>query len=277
MHDGPGLRTTVFFAGCPASCKWCHNPETKTSEPKVMFYENRCIGCGKCREVCNLKENEKCISCGNCVKICPNKARVFSSYNISAKEIINISLKDSAFYGENGGVTISGGEPTYQFSALTELLKLAHKSGLNTCVESCGFFSADKVEKLAEHTDFLLFDIKDTDQARLMQNTGIPLQSVLANLLLYDQTGKDYAIRCILIPEINLTKAHAKSLCRIYSKLQNCKYIELLPYHPYGIAKSNSLGITQNEYKKPTENELFSFAEVLIKKSIPVKLHGSML
>lgn len=287
MHDGTGLRTTVFLKGCPLDCKWCHNPETKSKDIEISLNPKLCIMCGECLTVCKSGaqifegerkiEREKCVACGLCAKACKVGAISQSGTEMSVDEILNEVMKDYAFYGEDGGLTVSGGEPVYQQDGLIRLLKKAKEEGLNTCIETSGMFSEDVVPKLLKYTDLFLYDIKDTDKQRLKENTGGDFDIIVKNFYELDRHNAKTVMRCILIPNLNMNNFHLDELAEIYKKLKNCMYIELLPYHPYGTAKAENIGREDvTVYDKPEKDDIIKCAEYLSKKSIPVKCYGSI-
>lgn len=286
-HDGPGLRTTVFLKGCPLRCKWCHNPETQRVEKEIFFYQDKCRKCMHCVEICpagahqnidgeHIFEADKCIGCMACVMDCGWGALTSVSRTMTVEEVLNEVVLDKVFYRRRGGLTVSGGEPTLQKEALLALLKAAKAEGVSTCLETCGVFSKDMVPQLLECVDLFLYDMKDTDPSRLKDNTGAGLELVKDNLLRIDQGGGKSVLRCILIPDVNMTTEHGEALKEMFEKLNHCQYIELLPYHPYGLAKSEQLGIEGVRYRQPDKEEVCAFADMLVKWQVPVKLYGTM-
>lgn len=287
MHDGPGVRTTVFFKGCPLKCRWCHNPETVSKDASLMFNAKKCVLCGACESVCDYGvhhisethglSRDKCVSCGKCVSACPAFALELAGKTLTVDEIIDVVLKDKAFYGSEGGLTVSGGEPTFQFEGLIGLLSRAKLSGISTCVETCGAFNPSYVGDLCEYTDTVLFDVKDTDAARLKENTGAELSSVLSNFTAFDKMNVPTVIRAIMIPEVNMNPEHYRRLSEIYKSLNNVRYIELLPYHPYGISKAEKLGLYQEQYSIPSEEAIASAVYELKNRGVNVKALGSVV
>lgn len=287
-HDGPGLRTTVFFKGCPLSCKWCHNPETQSRGKELFYRPEKCIGCGSCAGVCpqkghrledgvHLFDPTGCVRCMACAEGCPAGALEAASRTVTVEEVAEQVLADRVFYRHRGGLTVSGGEPTAQREGLLLLLEAVKKEGIHTCLETCGFFPEALVRPLAERVDLFLFDVKDTDEARHQENTGVPLAPILRNLRALDALGAQTVMRCILIPEVNLNREHANALAALFHTLQHCRCVELLPYHPYGLSKSQQLGRSDVRYRQPEQEELADFAAVLKDRNVPVKLHGSMV
>lgn len=286
-HDGPGLRTTVFLKGCPLRCRWCHNPETQRREKELYYRPEKCIGCLRCVEACPERAHteqegmhrfdpEKCLHCMACTQACPGGALEAASRTMELEEVVGQVLSDRVFY-RRGGLTVSGGEPTVQREGLIALLDAVKAEGISTCLETCGYFPETLVPVLAERVDLFLFDVKDTNETRHRENTGGELSRILRNLQLLDQSGAQTVLRCILIPEVNLEETHAQKLAQLYRTLANCQYIELLPYHPYGLSKSQQLGREDMRYRQPEQEELEDFTAILKEKDVPVKLYGSML
>lgn len=281
MHDGPGIRTTVFFKGCPLHCKWCHNPETQSFKRELLFTEKLCVGCGACEAVCpqkahnitaseHLIDREKCVLCGACVKACAYNALEISGREISPDGIVAEALKDVAFYGTKGGITLSGGEPTAQPEALIEILEKSKENGLSTVLETCGFFPATLVPKLAPLVDVFYWDIKDTDTVRHKDNTGAPLSVIEARLREVDKMlrdGQKIRLRCIMIAGINMNVAHYEALAELQESLLHCEGIELLPYHAMYGAKEKRLGQEDTGCKAwiPSEEMLREAEEAIVR------------
>ena len=256
MHDGPGVRTTVFLKGCPLRCEWCHNPETKKKETQLLFYSNKCIKCGNCVAVCpnsvhaindhHTIDRSKCNSCFSCEKSCPTRALESCGKELSVEEILSIVEKDRSFYCDNGGITLSGGEPLAQKEATLELLKAAKQKGLNTAVETCGYVDAEFLLKTIPFVDLFLWDLKDTNATRHKKYTGVDNKKILDNLALANSSGANIRLRCILINGINTDEQHYNNVAKIASSLSNCQGVEFIPYHAYGGAKQTFIGGRDN-------------------------------
>ena len=252
MHDGPGIRTTVFLKGCPLRCAWCHNPETQKSSAELLFYQNKCIGCGECIISCpqgahaieeqHVIDREKCILCAECAKGCPTGALEICGNKYTVTEILSVIEKDRAFYGNIGGVTLSGGEPFAQKESTVALLKACKEKGFHTAVETCGYADAAVLCAAIPFVDLFLWDIKDSDNERHKKYTGASNQKILDNLLLADAMGANTRLRCILINGINTNEAHYHKIAKIASSLSHCEGVEWIPYHAYGGAKNMFLG-----------------------------------
>ena len=268
MHDGPGLRTTVFFKGCPLRCAWCHNPETQKREGETLFYSQRCIGCAACSEVCKnsaqVCEGERrldrqlCASCGACAEVCPTGALETVGREYTASELMSVIERDRAFYGEMGGVTLSGGEPFLQGESAALLLEECKRVGINTAVETCGFADFEAVLRALPHTDLFLWDVKDTDSERHKAFTGVDNARITENLRRADSLGARIRLRCILVGGVNTCEAHYIALGQLAASLSNCEGVEFIPYHAYGGSKATLLGLPDNGRTEwiPDKNEL---------------------
>lgn len=252
-HDGPGIRTVVFLKGCSLDCAWCHNPESKSRQPELFYTPRLCIGCGSCASVCpegaqrmteegHTFDRSLCRTCLTCVERCFSRALEIAGREMTADEALAEVEKDRVFYEESGGgLTLSGGEPMAQFEFIRAVLEGA--KNLHTCIETCGFGPSERFLEILSLVDLFLWDIKDTDEARHLQNTGAPLAPILENLSLVDEAGGVTILRCPLIVGVNLSNDHLDKIASIYRSLRNCRGIELLPYHPLGDSKYARLGI----------------------------------
>ena len=254
IHDGPGIRTTVFLKGCPLKCLWCHNPESQHREPELSFMPEKCIGCGWCFENCPMKghamENgmhvlhrESCIRCGKCAEKCYAGTNTLIGKEMSVDEVIAEVLKDLPFYeNSGGGMTLSGGEPMMQFDFTAALLAEAKKHKLHNCLDTCGFTIFENYRKIMADVDIFLYDLKETDPARHELYTGVPLEPILENLRRLDAAGGVTVLRCPVIPGLNDRQEHFQSIARIASSLKHVLEINLMPYHPLGESKLKRIG-----------------------------------
>jgi glycyl-radical enzyme activating protein len=254
LHDGPGIRTAVFFKGCPLDCLWCHNPESQTDSPQLFYFDETCVQCGLCRQTCGNKAHEvikgthtidynSCERCGRCVEACNSRALKIVGKEMSVAEVMAEVVPDIDFYKRsNGGVTLSGGEPLTQFEFASELLKSCKEFGINTCVDTSGFAASSSFKQLFPYIDMLHFDYKITGSALHKKYTGVTDELILANLELAYHSGTPVILRCPIIPGINDTELHFKAIKRLDEKYPDLKGIELLPYHAMGNSKQTSIG-----------------------------------
>ena len=271
IHDGPGIRTTVFLKGCPLDCAWCHNPESKAFHRELFYTPHLCIGCGNCADDCpagahamtdgmHAFDRSRCISCLKCVERCPSRALEAAGREMTAEEVIAEVERDRVFYEESGGgMTISGGEPMAQFEFTREILRAAKRkrglsqsgSGvdcplfrpLHTCVETSGIGPVERYIEIAPLVDIFYWDLKDTDPDRHLANTGTALEPILANLRAVDEAGGATFLRCIMLAGVNMTEAHLDGIVATYRGLANCRGVELLEYHQLGDSKLERLGL----------------------------------
>jgi pyruvate formate lyase activating enzyme len=235
VHDGPGIRTTVFLKGCPLSCLWCHNPESMACAPQLMYWENRCMDCGECRRVCR---HSSCVACGACARACPTGARELSGRRVTVSDLMREVEKDTVFYDKSGGgVTFSGGEPLQQPDFLQSLLAACRKKMIHTAVDTTGYADTAVLLKTAALTDLFLYDLKLMDDRRHRQYCGVSNQRILANLQELAVVHRDIRIRVPLIPGINDDPAHLEQLGSFIAPLEGVSQVHLLPYQPLGADK----------------------------------------
>ena len=282
MHDGPGIRTTVFLKGCPLRCAWCHNPETQKIKSELLFYPNKCIVCKACEMSCpnaahtlkekHLIDREKCVLCGKCVEHCPTSALEICGKEMSIEAILSVVAKDQAFYGTDGGITLSGGEPFTQGEAAIALLKACKEQGFSTAVETCGYADSNIILAALPYIDLFLWDIKDTDNARHKRYTGANNDKILKNLSLVNETNAKIRLRCILVNGVNTDEDHYSAITELASKINNLEGVELIPYHAYGGTKSVFLGDEDSGRKEwiPDTEELETARAFLEKRDIYV-------
>ncbi|MGI5900583.1 MAG: glycyl-radical enzyme activating protein [Christensenellales bacterium] len=254
LHDGPGIRTTVFLKGCPLGCLWCHNPESQSEEPELAYYAEKCRFCGLCSPVCPQSchqiteqahhfDRQSCINCGECAQVCPYGALEMVGKRMSVEEVIEEAMRDKAFYASSGGgITLSGGEPLHQFAFVQELLREAKRLKLHTCVETSGFAPFSHLKALAEFTDLFLYDWKESNSEKHHEFTGVPNEIIRENLLKLDDENASIILRCPIIPGYNDNEAHFTGIARLANELRCIRAVEIMPYHALGGCKHESLG-----------------------------------
>lgn len=252
IHDGPGIRTTVFLKGCPLNCIWCHNPETISHKPQVAFYSNKCIGCGECAKACKNEaiiaektriDRKKCIACGKCAEVCPPEAIEFIGQEMTAKEVLEKALRDLPFYkNSGGGITLSGGEPLYQPDFSLCLLKSAKDRGIHTAVETCGLVRYEVLEDASGCTDLFLYDIKLINPEKHRMYCGADNKLILDNAKLLASSGKNIIFRTPTIPGCNDSPNDIALLGEFMLSLSGNQQLQLMPYHGIGIGKYDAIG-----------------------------------
>lgn len=251
LHDGPGIRTVVFFKGCPLSCKWCQNPETNRMDAEILFTQEYCIGCGACIEACKyryisgwrgtLTTDPKCTHCGDCTRVCPSKTRKLVGEEYTLDSLLAILLRDSVFYrNSGGGVTLSGGEVTAQYTFATLLLDKLKKAGIHSAIETCGYASESVMINIALGTDLILFDLKHPNAQQHAFYTGVDNKRILRNLDMILERKRPVIIRLPLIPGANddsETLRQTAQLCLA----RGIHEMHLLPFHQGGQSKWHGL------------------------------------
>ena len=254
IHDGPGIRTNVFFKGCPLRCLWCSNPESQQPVPQLMFRADHCTGCGACISVCpvsaisfrdRIVQNDRtlCTGCGACVEVCPNEAREIVGALTTAGAVFDEVAQDTLFYAEDGGVTLTGGEMLAQPVFASAILRLCRQAKIHTAIETCGFADWNVLADVLQYTDLVLYDLKEMDPIRHKEYTGVDNKRILENLkLANDRMDCEIWVRVPIIPGYNDDKENLLATAHfVKDNLQKCTQVHLLPFHRLGEGKYEQL------------------------------------
>lgn len=254
--DGPGIRTTVFFKGCNLKCRWCHNPESQSPKPQMMFYKDKCKGCGKCKVFCP-NHLESCDLCGKCTVYCPVDARRVCGRTYTIDEVFEEVIKDKAFYeNSGGGVTFSGGECMLQIDFLLEILKKCKENGIHTAVDTAGHIPWESFEKIIPDTDLFLYDIKAMNDEIHKEYTGVSNSLILENLARLLKSNVGVWVRVPIIPGVNDTEDEMKKIKSFFEANGYPEKVELLPYHAMGENKYSAIGENVCTFNTPTNETM---------------------
>lgn len=277
LHDGPGIRTTVFLKGCPLACRWCHNPESQSFEPEALYYAERCIHCGDCLRACPHGVTlEACRRCTDCVTACPAEARRVAGREMTLGEILREIERDRLFFDESGGgVTFSGGEPLAQAPLLEALLTACRERRIHTTLETCGAAPRAALLRAAALAGLVLYDVKLLDAARHREYTGASNGGILENLRALIAAGANVAVRIPLIPGVNDREEDIRGYRDFFRDVRPIR-VDLLPYHRAGTEKYGRLGraCPLNGIAPPSEHHMAAIAAELSLTGVPVKIAG---
>lgn len=282
VHDGDGIRTTVFLKGCPLKCVWCHNPESISPKPELAFYAEKCTGCGECMRVCpngahlfeagdtpdsyiHRLDRTKCVACGKCAEVCVSGALKLCGRRMSVDEVIKVVAEDRIFYETSGGgMTLSGGEPTLQPEFALALLRAAKEDRISTALDTCGYTKREVYESLLPYTDIFLYDIKHITDEGHIRCTGRSNRLILENLRFLSDAGAKIEIRIPLVPGYNDDAETLDGIGQLLSTV-NITKAKLLPYHSYARSKYLSLGISDTlpDVERPSSEKLEAAAKLL--------------
>ena len=286
IHDGPGIRTIVFLKGCPLHCFWCQNPEGIHLKPEIMFFPDRCIGCGRCLEVCpegahvivdgtHVYLRDKCVVCGKCTETCYAGALMLTGRLMTVDEVIEEVLRDRIFYEmSNGGVTLSGGDPVVQLDFSRAILERCKAEGLHTAIETAANCRWNDLDALLPVTDLIMMDIKHLDPDKHREVTGVSNDLILENVRRLAQTGKPLIIRVPVVPTVDDTPEEIEAIAQFVRSFPNLQYLELLPFHRLGQSKYHALGFNYHasHLRTPTKDKMRELATKAEKFGIEVRV-----
>ena len=261
IHDGPGIRTTLFLKGCPLSCLWCHNPEGKSFSPQIAIYKHKCSLCRKCAEVCNFNVHnfndthtllrDNCTFCSKCESVCFNNAIEIFGKEITVDSALKMLIEDKLFYeSSSGGVTISGGEPLMQKDFVKELLIRLKEENVHTAIDTCGYVDTEVFKEVAPYTDIFLYDIKAFSEETHIKCTGKSNKIIWENLAFLDLIKKPVIIRFPFVPGYN--DFEAEDIAKKLSSFNNVLSVDILPYHNFSSSKYQALDLIDTMPKIPT-------------------------
>ncbi len=291
IHDGPGIRTNVFFKGCQLKCPWCANPESQKMQWDISFLAHKCTECGLCMEKCpekalrpgkeNRLDRSRCTFCGICVRYCPVECYQIFGREVTVEELVAEVEKDMPFYkNTGGGVTVTGGEPTLQAAFVWKFLKACKEKDMDTAMETHGIAPTKVFAELAPYVDHFLIDIKHMDENAHKRVVGVSNQKVLENIrMLTEKLGKEVSLRVPCIPEFNMDEENFSRISKFAEEIQKTeklKMIHLLPYHNLGISKYDALNrdYMRRELPPVKDEELLPYKQKLEEAGLPVKIGG---
>jgi len=287
VHDGPGIRTTIFLKGCPLSCWWCHNPEGLLNQKEIIYYDYKCMNCGKCTDICSLdaiKKNDTnnirnqvlCESCGKCVEVCPTASQQLIGKQYSTEEIINEIEKDLVYFkSSSGGVTFSGGEPLMQPIFLKDVLKQCKNKGIHTALDTSGYTSKYILNSIINYVDLFLYDVKIIDNNQHEKYTGVSNKIIFKNLKTLESNKKNIILRFTIVKGITDTRENINSVLNLVSSLKKIYQIDLLTFHNvkekyFRLGKEYKL----NNMLSPTNDEISDIKDQFLQRGFNVRIGG---
>ena len=288
LHDGPGIRTTVFLKGCSLRCWWCHNPESQQSHPELLLRTELCIRCGACVEACPqtaiqedgdqfITDRNVCARCGSCVGACTADARELVGQEMTVEQVIDEVLRDVVFYNESGGgVTFSGGEPLLQGDFLLGLLQACKAHDLHTVVDTCGYANAGILDRVRPYVDLFLYDVKVMDDTLHRKVTGASNKLILDNLRYLAEHNHPVLVRVPIIPNINDDESNLRQIGELVQRMPNVQAVNILAYHAFGKDKYERLGrrSPMPETAEPSEDTMLKIKGLLESFGLIVTIGG---
>ncbi|MFC1957707.1 glycyl-radical enzyme activating protein [Chloroflexota bacterium] len=289
VHDGPGIRTTVFMKGCPLQCRWCANTESINPQPELGIIRASCNNCGKCLKACPEEaigfdndgviqfNRDLCTACGECVALCSPEALTIYGKQVTVDDVFKEVSRDKLFYeGSSGGVTVSGGEPLRQADFVAALFQTCHDAGISTCLDTCGYADTDKLKGVLAFTDYVLYDIKHMDTNCHHQFTGAPNDLILSNAQVVAASETPMLFRIPLIKDVNDTVSNITETARFIKSLGDGIQVELLPYHRLGIGKYQTLDkhYPGEDYITPLPEQVKAIKQIFEQLNVKCNIGG---
>jgi len=285
IHDGPGIRTTVFVKGCSLRCFWCHNPEALTPRRELQYYPDRCIACGACVAVCphdahslvdgrHKFDRTRCVACGACAPGCFARALVMAGERLSAEAVVTTVLRDRMFYETSGGgVTVSGGEPALQPEFTRAILAGCRGEGVHTAMETAAHVRWERLAELLPVTDLVMMDVKTMDGDVHRRVTGVPNELILANARRLAESGVELVVRTPVVPGVNDDEESISAIASFVGGLPGNPEYELLRFHNMAGAKYDALGMTYDakDIARPSDERMAELAAIAAARGIPVR------